>query len=73
MTALPMGHERRYLTESASVAHVLDAWQPDRAAALCGRTPTWYEPHGWRGSGSHAERERAASLPLCKQCKRRLP
>lgn len=69
-----MGHERRYLRESSKVAHVVDVDQErSRQTALCGRTPAWWEPDGWRGTGSQRERERAASLDLCKQCVRRLP
>ena len=73
VTALPMGLERRYLSAVGTVAHVVDVQrlaQGRGTAAKCGK---WPDNLGWRGTGSQAERERAAALPLCKTCDRLTP
>lgn len=36
--------------------------------ALCGRSPSWFDPAGWLGTGSQSEYERAESLPKCRTC-----
>lgn len=72
---LPTGHERRYLLHGV-VAHVIDMDRVrgylSEGLALCGMGPQWFEPHGWRGTGTQDEYERAASLPLCRRCIGRL-
>lgn len=72
-TALPAGHERRYLANGA-VAHVIDVDRvaPSEGLALCGVGPQWFVPHGWRGTGTQDEYERAAELLLCRRCASRL-
>lgn len=49
------------LPEDASLNKNLDG-------ALCGIWPDY-----WLGSGSYAEQERAANLPVCKRCLLYLP
>ncbi len=54
----------RYTSEQAKAKHGL--WTASHHTALCGtRVP--YSAY-WRGTGSQAEYERAASLPECKRC-----
>jgi len=64
--------ERRY-TRYGRVAHLLDPLEYSErtgtAAVLCGLWE-WYV-HSWLGTGSQAEYERAASLPVCKNCQAR--
>jgi len=38
------------------------------ASAPCGRSPVWFSPVGWMGTGTQDEYERNDSLPLCKRC-----
>lgn len=61
-------HERRYL--KPTVAHLLPATDAGltRHTAVCGRTPVWYSPTGWLGTGNQGERDTVAALPLCKRC-----
>lgn len=57
----------RVYTPTGKRAHLL---RPDispnlRLAALCGGMP-----RAWHGTGTQAEYEMAASLPLCRYCER---
>jgi len=36
--------------------------------ALCRRSPALFD--SWRGTGSQAEYDKAAALPLCQRCKK---
>lgn len=68
MTALPDGYERRYVT-GGRVAHAVRV-ERQSSQARCG---FWVAGFGaWRGTGSPAERQRAASLPPCARCDRYL-
>ncbi|MGH8575605.1 MAG: hypothetical protein ACREXX_13940 [Gammaproteobacteria bacterium] len=62
-------HERRYL-RYGRVAHLLDAvgGVGTYQVALCVRVPALCS--AWLGTGSQAEYERAAELPLCQDCER---
>jgi hypothetical protein len=40
----------------------------DYASAPCGRSPVWFSPSGWLGTGNQEEYERNDALPLCKRC-----
>jgi hypothetical protein len=64
--------ERRYTSRRAKVAHLFDPIEHAGlvSVALCGLW-AWHE-HLWRGTGSQDEYERAASLPTCKNCARRV-
>lgn len=73
VTALPLGHERRYLSKRSNASHVVDVdrlAQGRGMAAVCGKYPSI---DGWLGTGSQGERARAASMPLCKTCDRLTP
>lgn len=68
-------YERRYISRLAGVAHLLSPFELSKddntPTALCGR---WqWTASDWFGSGSQAEYERAAELPLCKSCARQIP
>jgi hypothetical protein len=54
----------RYLPGGA-VRHLLGQ---DRIAAVCGRSPVWYAPDGWYGTGTQAEYETCAGLAACRRC-----
>ena len=71
MTAL---YERRYTSPTAQSVHLLPPFEfatPDRTpTALCGK---WmWTASDWFGSGSQSEYDRAAALPVCKTCAKRL-
>ena len=55
---------------TGSVSHQLSPWASPNSylPAACGASPQW--PDLWRGTGDQRETDRAASLPLCKRCKR---
>lgn len=61
----------RVYTRTGTKAHLLalNASPNTQRLALCGTGPTWFE--AWRGTGSQQEHEVAASLPLCKYCRKR--
>lgn len=61
MTDIPRGY-----TYHGAVAHLLPH---GRRTALCGRSPVWHSD--WYGTGSQAEYEKAAALPLCAYCAKR--
>jgi hypothetical protein len=67
---LPRGYERRY-TSIGRVAHAvdIDGPHPAYAGARCHLDAPL---GGWLGTGSQAEYERAAALPLCRLCRRYL-
>jgi hypothetical protein len=59
---------RVYLSRG-KVAHLKGNWTARQwFTAPCGASPAWYEPHGWYGTGTQEEIEKAAGLPLCKRC-----
>lgn len=63
MTYLPKG----------KVAHVLPFGSTPGstfAVALCGTAPPWFDPIGWRGTGSQDEADHLKTLPICKRCER---
>lgn len=41
-----------------------------RNVAVCGRSPSWFSPDGWYGTGCQLEYETAVGLPRCKDCVR---
>lgn len=63
--------ERRY-TRGGGRAHLLafgtDLNNFPYTPAYCGMEPTW--PDKWLGSGTQDEYDRAAELPVCKNCMR---
>lgn len=61
----------RVYTRTGKRAHLLRplASPNTHGTALCGTGPEWFE--AWRGTGTQAEHETAASLPLCKYCMKR--
>ena len=72
MTRQPYADLRaRAYTRTGKTAHLLQPFQSPNGngAALCGTAPEWSD--AWRGTGSQAEIETVASLPLCKRCERR--
>jgi hypothetical protein len=58
-----MSDPTRIYTERGKRAHLTD----QGTVSLCG---IWY-PELFQGTGTQAEYERAADLPLCKRCKRK--
>ena len=34
----------------------------------CGTAPVWFDPDGWKGTGSQDETEKAEAMDLCKRC-----
>lgn len=63
----------RVYLEKGHVTHLLLPHQSpnsDFEPAMCGTgAASW---NGWRGTGTQDEWERAAELPLCLNCQRRL-
>lgn len=60
----------RYYTYSGRVSHLItygtDLNNFPYTPAWCGREPAW--PTKWLGTGNQSERDKAASLPICKLC-----
>ena len=64
------GQCTRVYTYRGGVAHLLSPTSTIMGGdTLCPVAPSW--PDVWRGTGSQAEHELAASLPLCKTCEKR--
>lgn len=65
----------RYVSPHATTKHAIrknpgsgvEKLSPNRAAQ-CGRSPVWFSPQGWMGTGSQEEYERNDALPVCKRC-----
>jgi hypothetical protein len=62
--------EWRYLPRGTRAHTFLSTSPSDRGTAVCGTSPQWFDPHGWHGTGTQNEYERAARLPKCKRCLR---
>ena len=59
----------RVYTRRGRAAHLLSPVSTIRnGRALCPVDPQW--PGEWLGTGTQAEHEHAASLPLCRHCER---
>jgi hypothetical protein len=64
----------RYTSPQSKTKHAVrtkigsDEIASDYASAPCGRSPVWFSPVGWMGTGSQEEYERNDALPLCKRC-----
>jgi hypothetical protein len=62
----------RVYTRTGAKAHLLPPLTSPNAGypvALCGRQPEFSD--SWRGTGTQAEHERAAELPLCSRCEQK--
>ena len=63
----------RVYTRTGKLAHLLgpfDSPNHGYAFALCGLQPRLFDD--WLGTGSQREHERAAELPVCPRCGRKL-
>jgi len=62
----------RVYTRTGRKAHLLPPFASPNTCltALCGLCPEYFET--WRGTGSQAETEHAASLPVCRYCLKRV-
>jgi len=68
-------HKFRYPSEHAKSKHAIRMrlGQPDPPigafqSAMCGRSPVWFDPVGWKGTGTQEEYEKNDALPACKRC-----
>jgi len=60
-------YTRIYLPRG-KVAHLRPNDGGRYVVARCGLTPPWYDPHGWHGTGSQDEIDKAKDMRLCKRC-----
>jgi hypothetical protein len=60
----------RAYTRTGKTAHLLLPMQSlnTHGPALCGVGPEYFD--AWRGSGTQAETETLASLPVCRRCEK---
>ncbi len=64
--AVTVEYQWRYLKETRR--HLIPIPHGPRSQAICGTTPAWYEPTGWRGTHTSEEYETLKALPACKKC-----
>jgi len=64
--------ETRVYTFTGTVAHLLayDKSPNGHGTAVCGRSPAWF--CHWFGTGSQVECEKAAALPTCRFCAKKV-
>lgn len=62
----------RVYTFTGKVAHLLPVGRGanSHTRALCGFSPAWH--YEWHGTGSQVEYEKAAALPTCVYCAKRV-
>jgi len=65
---------KRVYLENGRVAHLVDdrVWNSTYTKpALCGQIPNRWFNQDWNGAEDQEEKEKAARLPTCKNCKKR--
>lgn len=69
------GYAFRYTSPQALTKHAISnscGYPPRTRAAICGASPVWHSPQGWRGTGNREEYEHNDKLRLCKRCQVKL-
>lgn len=57
-----------YLARGRSKHALYKSARGDFSPAMCGVSPHWADPYGWRGSTGEEEKAKLKTLPWCTRC-----